>query len=103
MSDEQDLVDDFDDDFSDLETIVTTDEEGNEANFFILDEVEYSGSNYLLVVDEETAEDEESDAVIFKQVSAEGDEFIYEQPNDEEYEAVVKILSQRLDDYEISF
>jgi len=86
-----------------LETIVMTDENGNETTFFVIDEVDYADNRYLLLLEESIAEDEEADAVIFKQVAAEGDELVYEPLNDQEFEKVAKILSERLDDYEITF
>jgi len=106
-TDDMELIDDMDD-FEDsledeMETVVMTDENGNDVSFFIIDEVEYNGNSYLLLVEEEQADDEEADAVIFKQVASEGDEFVYEALNDEEFAAVAKLLSARLDDYEISF
>ena len=100
MSDELDSFDELDDG---LETIVMTDENGEETTFFVIDEVEHAGNMYLLLLEESIAEDEEADAVIFKQVSDEGDEFVYEPLSDDEFEAVAKILSERLDDYDITF
>ena len=101
--DDMDFMDGFEELDGDLDTIVMTDENGNETNFFVIDEVEHANNRYLLLLEESVADDEEADAVIFKQVSAEGDEFVYEPLNDQEFETIAKILSERLDDYEITF
>jgi len=103
MSDEQDFTDDLDEFEDDLDTVIMTDEEGNETTFFVVDEVDHEGSKYLLLLEESLADDEEADAVIFKQVGDNDEEFVYEPPTDAEFEAIAKILSGRLDDYEITF
>ena len=104
MSDENmDMMDDLEGFDDELDTIVMTDENGNETTFFVIDEVEMNDTHYLLLLEESMADDDQADAVLFKQVAADGDDFIYEPLNDAEFEAVAKVLSERLDDYEITF
>ncbi len=82
-------------------TVVITDESGKETEFFIIDEIEYKGETYLLVIETEFIEDDEAEAVIFKEVGEDKDDLVYEEPEDEEFEAVIKLFGERLEDYDI--
>jgi putative Holliday junction resolvase len=88
-------------DGDDVETIIMSGENGEEVEYLILDEVEYEGDKYILVVEADAVDDDESDAVLFKQVGESEEDYVYEVPGDDEFEAVAKILSERLDEYEI--
>ena len=65
--------------------------------FYVLDETRISGRNYLLVAD---SEDDEAEAMILKDVSAETDtEAIYEPVEDDvELMAVAKVFEESLGD-----
>lgn len=94
----------FDDDLGDVvETIIMTGDNGEEVEYLIIDEVEHKNAKYLLVVEGSKADDDEADALIFKQVEESENEFVYEELSDEEFDEVAKILSERLDEYEIDF
>jgi putative Holliday junction resolvase len=81
---------------AEFETIVMTDDEGNETEFVIIDEITDNGAAYLLVVEAEEAGNEESDAVIFKEVSEDGENFIFEEiDDDEEFERVAALFGER--------
>jgi len=104
MADFNEMNDDELDGFEDIETIIMTDEDGSEIEFCIIDELEYNGAKYLLVVESELFDDDESDAVVLKEVGQDGDEMIYEPIEDEEeFKAVSEMFSANLDDgdYEI--
>jgi len=91
-------------------SFIMTDEEGNEVEFFIVDEIEDNGVTYLLLTDsafdedEDVADDEEdeSEAIILKEVPGEGDEAVYEVIEDDaEFERIAEIFAQRSEDYDI--
>ena len=89
-------------------SFIMTDEEGNDVEFFIIDELEDNGIAYLLLTDtdfneeeEETDEEEESEAIILKEVSVEGEEAVYEIiEEDAEFERIAKLFAEKSDDYD---
>ena len=52
-----------------FETVTMTDETGAEVEFSIIDNVACGGERYLLVVETELMDDDETDAIILKEVS----------------------------------
>lgn len=74
--------------------------EGETAEFYVLEQTMIGGINYLLVAD---SEDEEAEALILKDLSAQGDEeALYEVVEDDrELGAVSKIFQEMLEDVEI--
>lgn len=96
---------DKDNDFDwESSTITIKDEDGDETEFYILDELTHNGANYLLVVEADMIEDDETEAIIFKETGEEGEDLIYDDElEDEEFEAVAKLFDQRLEDYDIEF
>lgn len=83
------------------EIIVMTDDEGNETEFCIIDEVTDGGATYLLMVESEFADDDESDAVIFKEV-IDGDDAVYEEIEDDaEFERVAALFKKGDSDYDL--
>ncbi len=84
-----------------FEKLVFTGENGEEAEFFVLEQTRVNGINYLLVSD--LADDEESEALIVKDISKDTDaEAIYEiVENDDELESVSKIFNELLDDIDV--
>ncbi len=102
-NDEKNDFDDFDDlDDYTPEIITLTDEDGEQVNFIIIDSAEHNGVEYLLVVDEEFADDDDADALILKNVGEQDDEVVYEFiENDDEFNLIVKLFEQKSDEYDI--
>ncbi len=96
----------FDEEFDDdeLEVITMVDEDGVEHDFIIVDALNYNGFNYILVVDSEYDEEDEdqSEALIFKEVEVQGDESIFDVVEDEEEFAAVAKLFNDNEDFDIS-
>ena len=80
-----------------------TTEDGDEVKFHVIEETRINGTDYLLVLDD--IEDEEQEALILKDVSAEGEaEAIYEIVEDEkELKAVADLFGEILEDTEFVF
>ncbi|MCL2575350.1 MAG: DUF1292 domain-containing protein [Defluviitaleaceae bacterium] len=97
LNDDLDLMDDE----IEIESIVMTDEDGNDVEYMIIDEFEQNGTNYLVMIRMEDIDSDEVEAVIFKEVEATNDEFVYEEISEEEYNALEEILKQRLDEFDI--
>lgn len=70
------------------------------VEFFILEETRIAGTSYLLVTD---SEDEDGEAWILKDTSADGDEeAVYEMVEDEnELDALGKVFAQMLEDIDL--
>lgn len=83
--------------------IMFTTEDGDEVKFHVIEETRINGTDYLLVLDD--IEDEEQEALILKDVSAEGEaEAIYEIVEDEkELKAVADLFGEILEDTEFVF
>jgi hypothetical protein len=77
------------------------DDTNEQVEFYVVEQTRVNSTNYLLVTENET--DEEADAYILKDISADEDaEAVYEiVENDEELEAVSRIFSEILDDIDI--
>jgi len=100
--DERNFDEEFDmEDVIEMETIVMTDEDGNEAEYIIIDEFEHKETSYLIMVKAENAEDDEAEAAIFKQVSAGEDEFVYEEISEDEYNELEDMLKARMAEFDI--
>ena len=74
---------------------------GEETEFFVLEETRLNGIDYILVAD---SEEEEAEALILKDLSADGDQdAVYEiVEDDRELEAVMSIFEQLLEDVDIT-
>lgn len=78
---------------------LTSDNE--EIEFTVLEQTTLNGSNYLLVACGEE-DDEEAEALILKEVSAENDDVVYDIVEDDvELDAVSSVFSELLEDYDI--
>lgn len=85
-----------------MEKIVfTLEDTGEEVEFFVLEETRLNGVDYILVTD---SEEEDGEALILKDLSADGDaEAVYEiVDDDQELESVMEIFEQLLEDVEIT-
>jgi uncharacterized protein YrzB (UPF0473 family) len=80
-----------------------TDDNGVELEFCVLDEVEHNGMRYLLVVESDIIEDDEAEAIIFKEVGTDKDEMVFEELDDDEFEIVAKLFDARLKDFDMEF
>jgi uncharacterized protein YrzB (UPF0473 family) len=85
------------------DTITFVTEDGDEAIFHVVEETRINGTNYLLVLDD--FDEEEQEALILKDTSAEGEaEAVYEIVEDEkELKAVADLFSEILEDTEFVF
>ena len=83
--------------------IIFTTEDGDEVKFHVIEETRINGTDYLLVLDD--IEDEEQEALILKDVSAEGEaEAVYEiVEDDKELKAVADLFGEILEDTEFVF
>ena len=85
-----------------FETVTMTDETGAEVEFFIIDNVACGGERYLLVVETELMDDDETDAIILKEVSINTDDVTYELVEDDaEFDRVADLFAQKGEDYEV--
>ncbi len=99
MSDNFNINDDMDNET--VETIIMTDENGEDVEFVIVDQVTMDGNNYILVVESEYIDDVDAEAEILKEVSQEGEDSVYEViEDDEEFERVAELFSDN-DEYDI--
>jgi uncharacterized protein YrzB (UPF0473 family) len=88
-----------------VNTIVLTDEETNEqVEFEVISALDIDGDKYILVIEKDRADDEEAEAIIFKQLDAkEDDEVIYELIEDEEeFEKVAEQFMKNNDEYDMN-
>lgn len=83
-----------------LDKITVYNDEGEEAEFYVLEQTQINGSAYLLAVESE--DDDDAQAWIFRQAGTDEDEVYYETIDDEdELEAVVGVFEELLEDYDI--
>lgn len=99
--DDSQFEEDFEDNM-DVEVITMVDDEGNEVEFIIIDALEHNGHNYCLAIENENYDELENSAVIFKEVSEEYGDLVYEQiEDDEEFETIVNLFRENNQDYEL--
>ena len=82
--------------------ITLTDEDGQELDFYILEETELGGETYLLVTD--SAEDEEeAEALILREIINEDGEAVYESVDDDNtLRALSDLFESLLEDVDIT-
>lgn len=82
-----------------MEKLGFVDENGDNKEFYVVEETRINGINYLLVTESDN-EDEDADAYILKDVSeAVSEEALYEFiEDDSELEAVGKVFSELMDE-----
>ena len=84
---------------NDIVTLV--DENGKETEFEIVDSLVSENNEYFALIPVETAENVDSDdgeLVILKVVEEDGEEFLDEIEDDDEYESIAEIFMERLED-----
>ncbi|MGE4271549.1 MAG: DUF1292 domain-containing protein [Desulfitobacterium sp.] len=81
---------DHDHDTEEFDTIILTDDEGNDHEFLHLDTLEVEGSTYFVLMPIAAEEDEEVDEAIILKLGkdAEGNEMLLDIEDDEEWEKV---------------
>ena len=83
------------------EKIVFTTEDHEEVEFYVLEQTEIGGFNYLLIADAE-GEEEAANALILREKETATEEAIYDVvENDEELEAISKVFLEMMDDIDI--
>jgi putative Holliday junction resolvase len=93
-------MEDLDEEFE-METIIMTDEDGNEVEHVIVDEFEFKGLSYLVMMRVDDIDSDEVEAVIYKQVEVTEDEFVFEEISEDEYNELEPTLKQRLAEFDI--
>ena len=93
----------FDEEMMDsYETIMLTDEDGNEAEFAVIDAIESEGASYILVLEAELLDDENAEAMILKKVGENGEDVNYELIEDDaEFDKVADLFAENNDDYDV--
>ena len=95
-----DIYDEIND--PEFEVVTMTDENGDDVEFSIIDNVACGGERYLLVVETELMDDDETDAIILKEVSINTDDVTYELVEDDaEFDRVADLFAQKAEDYTV--
>ena len=83
------------------EKITLRTDEGEEVDFYVLEETRINGMNYLMVTDSQ--EDEDGECYVLKDVSgSEESEAVYEfVENDDELEYLYRIFTELLEDMDV--
>ena len=89
------------DDMEEFETILLTDEDGQEVEFAVIDAAEMDGVNYLLVVEADWIEDENAEAMILKEVGSDEENIDYELVEDDEELEKVAALIEKGEGYDV--
>mgnify|MGYP002509554379 FL=1 len=84
-----------------MEKLIFQDENGEAAEFYVVEQTRISGRNYLLVTD---SQEEDAECLILKDLSEdEEQESLYEIVEDEqELDAVLKVFDELLEDVELT-
>ena len=97
---EDSIFDEMDD--LEMESLVVTDDEGNELEYIIIDEFTHAEVTYLVLMKADEVDDEEVEAVIFKQIPTDDEEeFAFEEISEEEYDELEVMLKARLEEFGI--
>ncbi len=76
-----------------MDKIIFTGDDGENIEFFVIEETVVSGNKYLLVCDNE--DEDEAEATILKEINADGEEAVYEFVEDDvEFAAVAKLFDE---------
>lgn len=92
----------FENDFEEFETIMLTDENGEEVEFAVIDAVEAEGQSYILVLEADLLDDENAEAMILKKTAEDGEELNYELIEDDaEFDKVAELFQNANDEYDV--
>ena len=93
---DEDLTEEFD------TLIMTDDETGDDIEFVVIDKLEYKGQNYLLLVERIFMDEEESEALIFKETGEEDGNLTYVLLDDgPEFDKIAGLFQEKSDEYEV--
>lgn len=84
-----------------MDKILFTSEDGEQVEFYVLEQTRIGGLDYILVTD---TEEDDGEALILKDISNSGDtEALYEiVEDDKEIEAVAAVFGNMLEDVDLS-
>ncbi len=92
---EDDLMDEF-------ETVTLTDEDGCDIEFAIIDTLENGGNTYILAVEADRLDDDESEAALFKKAKSEDGEDIFEIiEDDDEFDKIAELFQSSGSEYDV--
>lgn len=93
----------FDDELTEeFETIMLADENGDEAEFVIIDTLENEGESYILVVETAYIDDEDAEYMLLKKVEEEGEDVSYELiEDDDEFDKIAALFAEKSDEYDV--
>ena len=93
----------FEEDFEEeFETVVMTGDEGETVSFAIIDNVTYNNQRYLLVIETECMDDEESAATLLKEVGMDAENITYALvEDDEEFDRVAELFAENDGAYDV--
>lgn len=80
--------------------ITLTDEEGNETDFEVIDGTEYNGKTYLMLIEADAAEEEESEALLLRIDTEDEEEILVSVDDEEEFNAVAALFEEQYEDDE---
>ncbi len=85
-----------------FETVTLTDEDGSEIEFAIIDTLENEGNTYILAVEVEMLDDDESEAALFKKAKNEDGEEVYEIIEDDaEFDKIAELFQSSGSEYDV--
>ena len=99
------MSDEFENDAMDEELEIITmidDETGEEIEYVVIDRKQMNGTEYILVVESENANEDEAEAAILKVVNETDSDIIYSIiEDDDEFNAAASIFES--DDYDVEY
>ena len=85
-----------------FETVTLTDEDGCEIEFAIIDSLENEGKTYILAVETQMLDDDESEAALFKKVKTDDGEDAYEIIEDDaEFDRIAELFQSSGSEYDV--
>lgn len=92
----------MDEEYEEFETITMTDDEtGEDIEFAIIDSVKDNGIKYILVIESEFIDDEQSEAMILKEMTDNQDITYAVIEDEKEFDMVATLFQQVNDEYEL--
>lgn len=93
----------FEEEFEEeFETVVMIDDEGESISFSIIDNLVYNSQRYLLVIETEYIDDEESPAAILKEIGMDAENVTYALvEDDEEFDRVAELFAENDGAYDV--
>ncbi|MCL2618957.1 MAG: DUF1292 domain-containing protein [Defluviitaleaceae bacterium] len=86
-------------------TIIMTDDDGNDVEFTIISMLEHEGTSYILALESEYLDDDEASATVLKEVPSDepdSEEMLFEPvSNDDEFYKIIELFKAQSDEFEI--